>query len=195
LQRWAEEHWEQLREPLGFAHRDRPHATTFSRAFARCNVGEFREAFFAWLRQFLPQGPLTVAVDGKTSCQGIDSDGEPVQLLTVFVHRLKLAIGQWSVRGDKTNEPGALLKHLPELLADYPLLQLITGDAIFAQRPLAEALREANCDYLVQIKANQPDMREAVEQCLGDARERRAPAAQTQEKKGMPSIAAGYGLT
>ena len=33
------------------------------------------------------------------------SDGQPVQLLTVLVHKLKLVLGQWSVHGEKTNEP------------------------------------------------------------------------------------------
>jgi hypothetical protein len=196
LQRWAGKKWEQIRDPLGFdsEYKEPLHATTISRTLSRCSVEEFSQAFYAWLREVvLPAVPLTVAVDGKTSCQGYDTDGEPVQLLTVFVHRFKLVLAQWSVRGDKTNEPGALRLHLEELLTDYPLLRLFTGDAIFTQRPLAEALLELNCDYLLQIKDNQPDIRDAAEQCLGSAHER-PPAAQTAEKKGMPSIAARYGL-
>jgi hypothetical protein len=70
---------------------------------------------------------------------------------------------------------------------------LITGDAIYAQRPLAEALLDENCDYLLQIKANQPDLRDALEHCLGSAHERK-PAAQTVEKKGTPRIGVGCGL-
>jgi hypothetical protein len=195
LQRWATKQWKQIRDPLGFDGKKKPpHATTYSRVLSRCSVEEFSKAFYAWLRQIvLPAVPLTAAVDGKTSCQGYDTDGEPVQLLTVFVHRYKLVLAQWSVRGDKTNEPGALRLHVEELLADYPLLRLLTGDAIFAQRPLAEALLELNCDYLLQIKDNQPDLRDAAQQCLGSAHER-PPAAQTTEKKGMPSIAARCGL-
>ena len=54
---------------------------------------------------------------------------------------LKVTTGQWSVTGEKTNEPTALRNHLSELLEQFPLLRLITGDAIYAQRPLAEALQ------------------------------------------------------
>ena len=195
LQRWAKINWDQLCEPLGFDREAPPHATTISRALSRCTVGEFAMAFYVWLRQVvLPDQPLTVAVDGKTSCQGIDTDGEPVQLLTVFVHDLKLVLAQWSVRGDKTNEPGALRLHLAELLRDYPQLNLLTGDAIFAQRPLVEALVAENCDYLLQIKDNQKDIRDAVENCLGSAHER-PPAAKTVEKKGAAQIAANCGWT
>jgi len=46
------------------------------------------------------------------------------------------------VKGDKTNEPGCLKKHLGELFEMYPCLTLLTGDAIFAQRPLLEAIQE-----------------------------------------------------
>jgi len=194
LQRWAEAHWQQLQEPLGFTRPEPPHATTISRALANCSLADFSRAFLAWVRQTLLTSdlPPSIAVDGKTSCQGLDADGQPVQMLTAFVHQLKVVVGQWSVRGEKTNEPTALRRHLPELFENFPLLRLVTGDAIFAQRPLVEALLDENCDYLVQIKANQGDTFDALKNCLGNAHER-LPAAQTAEKKGTPSIAAGCG--
>ena len=193
LQRWADSHWDQLREPLGFDRDQPPHATTISRSLAACQLSEFSEAFLAWLKQVLPDEPFDVAADAKTSCQGLDADGEPVQLVTILIHDLKLVIGQWSVRGEKTNEPCVLKNHIAELREKFPLLKLITGDAIYASRPLVEALLEENCDYLVGIKDNQRDVRDAVEHCLGDAHER-APAAQTVEKKGTAPIGAGCGL-
>jgi hypothetical protein len=193
LQRWAETHWDQLQEPLGFERDKPPHATTISRAIADCELRKFAEAFLAWMKTVVPAEPLTAAVDAKTSCQGLGDDGQPVQLLTVLVHNLKLVLGQWSVHGEKTNEPNVLKNHLAELTADFPLLKLITGDAIYAQRPLAEALLDENCDYLLQIKGNQPDIQDAVQHCLGAAHERK-PAAQTSEKKGTPWIGGGCGL-
>ncbi len=73
------------------------------------------------------------------------------------------------------------------------MLRLITGDAIYSQRPLAEVLVKCGCDYLLQVKENQPDMREALKQCLGQAHDR-LPAAETSEKRGdLPTID-GYGL-
>jgi hypothetical protein len=193
LQRWAEIHWEELKEPLGFERDKPPHATTISRAIADCQLSRFSEAFLAWIKTVVPDQPLAVAVDAKTSCQGIGDDGQPVQLLTVLVHQLKLVLGQWSVHGEKTNEPNVLKNHLAELKSHFPLLKLITGDAIYAQRPLAAALLDEDCDYLVQIKGNQADIQDACQHCLGAAHERK-PVAQTSEKKGMPSIAAGCGL-
>lgn len=193
LQRWAEAHWAELKEPLGFDRDKPPHATTISRTIAGCELRKFADAFLAWVKNVLPDEPLTAAVDAKTSCQGIGEDGQPVQLLTVLVHNLKLVLAQWSVRGEKTNEPNVLKHHLAELTTHFPLLKLITGDAIYAQRPLAEALLDENCDYLLQIKGNQGDIEDALKNCLGLAHERK-PAAQTAEKKGTPWIGAGCGL-
>ena len=194
LQRWAEVHWDQLQEPLGFSRNQPPHATTISRALAGCSLADFSLGFIRWVQQVLPDQPLTVAVDAKTSRQGLDAQGNPVQMLTAFVHQLKLVVGQWSVRGDKTNEPTALRNHLHELLQNFPWLRLITGDAIYAQRPLAEALLQENCDYLLQIKANQGDILDVLQTTLGEAHQR-PPAAQTMEKKGPIPIAASCGST
>jgi hypothetical protein len=188
LERWAEEYWDLLREPLGFTRDRPPHATTISRALAACSLAEFTQAFLNWLRQVVDTDQLlAIAVDGKTSCQGLDTDGHPVQTLTALVHHLKIAVGNWSYRGEKTNEPGALLNHLDELLQVFPGLRLITGDAMYAQRPLAQALLDQNRDYLVQIKANQPDIQDVARQALAQA-ERRPPAACTIDKKGAATI-------
>src|SRR4051794_4059831 len=86
LQRWAKTHWHDLKEPLGFDRDKPPHATTISRTIAGCELRQFAAAFLAWVKTVVPEEPLTVAVDAKTSCQGIGEDGQPVQLLTVLVH-------------------------------------------------------------------------------------------------------------
>jgi hypothetical protein len=192
LQRWAAAHWDQLREPLGFDRDTPPHATTISRTLARCQVQEFEEAYLAWLKTMLPAEPFMAAVDAKTSCQGLDVDGEPVQLVTVLIHKLKIIIAQWSVRGEKTNESCVLKNHLAELREQFPLLLGLTGDAIYATRPLAQAMTDENCEYLVQIKGNQGDIREATELCLGDAHERK-PAAETSKKRGLVRIGGDCG--
>ena len=184
LQRWAELHGDELKEPLGFTRDQRPHATTISRALAGCSLADFSEAFLQWVRRMLPaDGPLVAAVDGKTSCQGLDPTGQPVHMLNVFVHELKLVLGQWSVNDEKSNEPTVLRHHLSELFTNFPMLRLVTGDALFAQRPLAEALLDEGGDYPVQIKGNQADTLDAVRPCLGQA-DQRQPAAETVEKKG-----------
>jgi hypothetical protein len=87
---------------------------------------------------------------------------------------------------------------LPELFTNFPLLKLITGDALFAQRPLVEALlsvhgNNGDCDYLVRLKGSQPETLEAARHCLEHA-EQLPPAAESVEKKGMRSIAVAFWL-
>ena len=46
---------------------------------------------------------------------------------------MRVVVGQWVANG--TNEPTRFREILRKLVNDYPMLRLITGDAIFAQRP------------------------------------------------------------
>jgi len=168
IRRWAKKHWHALREPLKFKRTYPPVETTLSRALAKTSVADLQKAFTEFLNAVLMEDhdTLTAAVDGKTSKQFLDADGNPLLLLNVFAHDMKVALTDYSVHGDKTNEPGCLKKNLEVLFSQYPFLKLLTGDAIFASRPLMEALQEQECDYLFQIKDNQPDMLEAAKACF-----------------------------
>lgn len=196
LVRWAAAHWDQLREPLGFTRDKPPCDTTISRALAKLSLAEFRHAFSCWLKSALGDHAdrWAAAVDGKTCRQGLAADGSPVQMLNVFLQQVKLALDQWSVGGDKTNEPGSLKNHLHELLLAYPALRLLTGDAIFAQRPLLELVKGEGCDYLFQIEANQPDVLAALKLCFAEASQSR-PAHEVTEKRGAMSKPGGCGST
>jgi hypothetical protein len=82
---------------------------------------DFRRAFSCWLKSVPAdrEGRWAAAIDGKTCCQGLDANGSPVQMLNVFLQQAKLTLDQWSVGGDKTNEPGSLKNHLSELWTAY----------------------------------------------------------------------------
>jgi len=171
IQRWAEKHWYTLRGPLGFKRNKPPVDTTISRILAEVSIEEFQNNFAEFLNAILMEDndSLVAAVDGKAAKQMKDENGDPLLMLNVFVHDLKVTLNQWSVRGDKTNEPGCLKTHLKELFRQYPALRLLTGDAIFAQRPLLEVLKKHSCEYLFQLKENQGDALEAVQYCFQDA--------------------------
>jgi hypothetical protein len=196
LVRWATIHWERLREPLGFDRDAPPCATTISRTLAKCRVAEFQAALAAWLQVCLADQTTdgVVAVDGKTAKQGLDDQGDPLHMLHVFVHDLQAVVGQWSTGAEKTNEPTLLRRHLAELLDAYPMLRLFTGDAIFAQRPLAELICGHGRDYLLQVKGNQGDTLDALENCFAQAA-LRPPAACSTDKRGLTKKPVGYGST
>lgn len=186
LVRWAKMHWDELKEPLGFDRDEPPCATTLSRTLAKCTVAEFQAAFGIWLQNCLSETATAgvCAVDGKTAKAALDDNGRPLHMLNAFIHDVQVVVGQWSTGAEKTNEPTLLRRHLAALLETYPMLRLITGDAIFAQRPLAELICGQGRDYLLQIEANQGDTLDALEHCFAAAVERPA-AAQTVEKRGL----------
>jgi hypothetical protein len=195
LRRWAASHWRLLQRPLGFKRGRPPHPTTLSRTVAKFSLEQFQAAFSHWLQAILAdQNAFCVAVDGKTCRQGFDAHGDPVQMLNVFVQDLKACLGQWPLEGDKSTEPEVLKAHLGELFERYPALRLITGDALYAQRNLAELILASGHDYLFQIKGNQPDVLDAAKTCFAEADDAGA-AAKTAEKRGAKQKLVFFGST
>lgn len=193
LQRWAGDHWRVLKGALGFARQRPPHATTISRALSRFSLEQCRDAFARWLvtRPEVTEA-VVAAVDGKTSKQGHDAHGDPIHMLNVFAHEVNLCLAQFPVTEGKPTEPQALKAGLAELLEHYPFLRLFTADALFAQRPLARVILEADRDFLFAVKDNQPDLLEAIRASFLQAAAR-TPDVQTREKKGPRSMSASFG--
>ena len=195
IRRWARRHWHLLQEPLGFARPEPPCDTTLERTLARFSLAEFQTAFGQWLQQVLADREgLVAAVDGKTCKQGKQADGNPVQMLNVFAHDVRVCLGQWPLAGDKSTEPTMLKAHLAELFAAYPALWLLTGDALYCQRNLAEIVVESKHHYLFQLKANQPDILDAAQNCFATS-DAQPPAAETREKRGARSKCVVFGST
>ena len=67
----------------------------------------------------------------------------------------------------------------------YPCLKLLTGDAIFAQRPLLEAIQEFHRDDWVQIKENQGKTLEQMELMFADAPNQKPSDRKTSKKRGL----------
>jgi len=195
LQRWAQDHWGVLKDALGFTTTNPPHATTLSRTLAKFSLEQFRSAFACWLVS-VPEATQAVvaAVDGKTSKQGRDAQGEPIHMLNVFAHQVNLSLAQFAVTDGKPTEPQALKEGLKELLEHYPFLQLFTADALFTQRPLAKVILAAGRDFLFTVKDNQPDLLEAIQTSLGDVTGR-PPDVETRDKKKARSTSESSGFS
>ena len=140
IERWTKLHFPQLKKFLTFRYKKKkwqiPHAITFARVLRELSLKDLQDAFAEFINALLQDSSLVGAVDGKAAKQMKDEEGNPILMLNVFAQTLKLHLASWSVDGDQTNEPGCLKKHLEALFSMYPCLKLLTGDAIFAQRPL-----------------------------------------------------------
>jgi hypothetical protein len=191
IARWTKRHFNKLSKFLRFGKRkgelSSPCDNTITRVLKKLSLADLQLAFAEFVNILLQDTTLVAAVDGKAAKQMKDENDDPILMLNVFAHTLKLHLASWNVRGDKTNEPNCLKKHLAEVFAMYPCLKLLTGDAIFAQRPLLEALQEYHCDYLFQVKDNQPKILAKMKVLFKDAEHQEPNDVLFRKKRGFQS--------
>ena len=188
---FGEKYWPRLKGPLGFVQ-DRPrHATTISRTLAGVPFGQLQGALIGWVERVVPEQPVNAAVDGKRAGQSEDAAGNPLGMVNVPAHDLKLCLAQWPMT-EKRYEPAVLRTQLAQLFEHYPSLQLLTMDALYAERDLCQTIVNYGRDYLVRVKGNRPTVLAALadgfsEDQLGE------PQAQTVDKWGAKSKPGGFG--
>jgi len=194
IARWTERHFSKLSKFLRFGKRKgeltSPCDNTFTRVLKKLSLADLQNAFAEFVNALLADTTLVAAVDGKAAKQMKDENDDPILMLNIFAHTLKLHLVSWSVHGDKTNEPGCLMKHLEALFEMYPFLKLLTGDALYAQRPLLEALQKYHCDYLFQVKENQPKILAKMKVLFSDAEHQKPDDVLPRKKRGLQSLVA-----
>ena len=152
ISQWGREHGPALLGPLGFRHFPGPCVSTLHRVFRQLDVMALERVLTEWLLGCLPvQGGL--ALDGKTLRGSRDGPDDPVQLLAVFVQALGLALGQQPISGK--NEVATALDFLQSLdLTGW----IVTGDAAFTHKSVAETILQQGGDYVLTVKKNQPTL-------------------------------------
>ena len=178
---FARLHWPVLREPLGFNRDQPPHATTISRTLAGIPWEQLQEALVSWVARVVADREMTASVDGKWAKQSVDQSGNPLVMVNVLAHDLRLCLAQWPA-SEKRYEPGVLRERLGPLFESYPGLRLLTMDALYAERDLCQAIVSHGRDYMVRIKGNRPDVLAALAEGFAD-QELGQPEAETLEKK------------
>lgn len=125
-------------------------------------------------------GRVTAAVDGKAL------RGSGGYVLSVFVDELRQVLWQQDV-GEKTNELSTLERVLPQILAAFPQLALLTGDAAFCHKPIARQIVDAGRDYFLQLKSpHDTDVGIAAE-AFDQITKARKPLSDTVDKRGGPT--------
>lgn len=141
---------------LGFPRRRLPTASMLSKLLPRIDVLALEAVLRQWIATRLPpDDPLVVNMDGKcvrgSAQQSAQLPG--VHLLAAFAPRVSAVLTQLRVDA-KTNEHKAaleLLNVLPPRRGGY----IITGDAMFTQTEVCQAIRNRNDDYVLVVKDNQ----------------------------------------
>ena len=96
-------------------------------------------------------------MDGKWAKQSEDQGGNPLVMVNVLTHDLKLCLAQWPA-SEKRYEPGVLREQLGRLFQSYPGLGLLSMDALYAKRDLCRAVVSHGRDCLAGLLgANQEE--------------------------------------
>ena len=178
---FARMHWPMLKEPLGFVRDQPPHATTISRTLAGVPYEQLQGALTGWVARVVADQEVNASVDGKWAKQSEDANGNPLVMVNVLAHDLRLCLAQWPA-SEKRYEPGVLREQLAQLFERYPGLRLLTMDALYAERDLCQAIVGHGRDYLMRIKGNQPEVLAALADGFA-VEELGEPEAETLEKK------------
>ena len=111
-----------------------------------------------WAESLLPENRegLTISLDGKTirSTQKMAKNEPALHIVSAQVSELGITLASKSV-DEKSNEIPAVQDLIGELNIEGCL---VTADALNCQRETAKAIVNKNGDYLLDAKANQPEL-------------------------------------
>jgi len=150
-----------LAEALGFRKETMPCTGVFHYLFQKLDPRVFGDAVTVWwqLNHQHREGGLRLNLDGKSARGSHDGAVPCVHLLSVYSAEAQTAVAQLRV-DTKTNEHKAALAWLRLLPLEG---SLVTGDAAFTQRDLAQAIVKGGADYLLAVKDNQPTLHNALQ--------------------------------
>jgi predicted transposase YbfD/YdcC len=152
---WGEAHLLFLR---GFAefHFGIPCADWLRTVMNRIDPDLFQACFTSWVAACWPDRPDLVAIDGKTSRRSHDrkSGQKALHLVSAFATSSRLVLGQEAVE-EKSNEITAI----PALLERIDVAgALVSIDAMGCNATIAQSILDAEGDYLLAVKDNQPTL-------------------------------------
>ncbi len=144
--------WTQLKLPRS------PSVPTLSRLLRMVSVGELRQALMRFALELALQrgcGVGVVAMDGKTM-GGVRESGEQLRVLHLFSQESAVALDQVAVQGHLA-EPRAAQAWIEQVAGRIEGLRVLTGDALYADADLCQAIVAQGKDYVVKLKKTGPN--------------------------------------
>lgn len=148
---WSVNYQAQLKEVVPFLAFHTPDKSTFHRIFSRLDTEAFEEALSCWIQTIthLEKGE-GIALDGKTTAK------DSLHLVAAFAHKAKSVLFQKA-----TDTKGKELVLAPQILDRVSVKdQIITADALHAQRKFCEAIYQKGGGYVIVVKGNQEKLQE-----------------------------------
>ena len=135
-----------------------PSVPTLSRLLRMVSVSEVRQALLGFVQELaeLRGNEIdVVSMDGKT-VRGVREDNEQLKLLHLFSREGSIALDQVEI-ARHLDEPRAAEEWIRTVSARITGLRVLSGDALYADTNLAEAILAEGKDYLVKLKKNNPN--------------------------------------
>ncbi len=149
-----------------------PSHDTFNRVFQALDPKRFADSLSRWTQSVRTVlGGEVVALDGKSVRRALNAGEDARMIVSAWATESGLLLGQRKTR-DKSNE----ITVVPELLRALELAGcIITADAMHCQKNIAKEIREADADYVLALKGNQPAAYGEIKAFLDDAVRRKEP--------------------
>ena len=149
--------------------------TTYRRVFERLKAEQVEKVYREWVMPFVG-GCIgkQVAIDGKTICGASnareknekEAEGK-IHMISAWVCEDRISIAQ-----EKTNEKSNEITKIPEILSMIDVYGAVVSiDAMGTQTAIAETIVNAEGNYVLGLKQNQPTLYENVKEYFDWARE------------------------
>lgn len=162
-----------LAHALGFRRAKTPTKAMLSQLLRALDARAFEAALSRWVRSRLTAEPEHVSLAGKTLKGSRDGLVPGQHLVAAYAPAVAAVLVQVRVEA-KTNEHKAAL----QLLGLIPLGdKVVTGDAMFCQRDVAEKVVADGGDYVLIAKDNQPGLQTDIAAGFGYEASQRSIAA------------------
>jgi len=146
-----------------------PTHDTFGRVFARLDPETFEKAFRRWMGKLVDlSGGKLVAIDGKSLKGSIQNSWDQIgmaHIVSAFVQANHMVFAQEKADG-KGQELSAIEKLLKSLFLKGAV---VTIDALGCQKSIARAILQAEANYCLQVKDNQPTLRAKLQTVFAEA--------------------------
>jgi hypothetical protein len=161
IAQWVRDQPLELAHRLGF-RRTPPCQGAYRYLFLRLDTAALEEALCAWITPLVqptPEQLRPTALDGKTLRGSLSALRPAVHLLALLDGPTGGVLRQTAVDA-KTNEHKAALALLEGLILEG---RLVTGDAMFCHRDVADRILAGGGQYFLVVKDNQEVLRRDIE--------------------------------
>lgn len=166
IRRWAKAKAAWLCERLALPH-GIPSRDCLRRTLSALKPGAFQQCFQSWIAEnFATDGARHIAIDGKTLRRSHHRGRAlgPLHVVSAWASEQGLTLGQLATE-EKSNEITAI----PALIEHIDVKNaVVTIDAMGCQREIAQQIVDAQGDYVLAVKDNQPQLHAAISEFFNE---------------------------